>query len=160
LNNHFDGRARAILSNEDNLNCLIADSDMVIGAVLIPGASAPKLVTREMLARMKPGAMMVDIAIDQGGCFETSRPTIHENPIYEVDGIMHYCVANMPGAYPLTSTAALNNATLPYILDIANKGWVQALKENENFANGLNVKNGKITNKAVAEALEINYNPF
>ncbi len=160
LNDHFDGMATAIKSNKENLEKLIRDADMVIGAVLIPGASAPKLVTRDMLATMKPGAMMVDIAIDQGGCFETSRPTTHEDPIYEVDGIMHYCVANMPGAYPLTSTAALNNATLPYILDIANKGWAQALAENENFANGLNVKNGKITNKAVAEALEINYNPF
>lgn len=160
LNNHFDGQAKAIKSNKENLDKLIRDADMVIGAVLIPGASAPKLVTREMLSTMKSGAMMVDIAIDQGGCFETSRSTTHEDPIYEVDGIMHYCVANMPGAYPLTSTAALNNATLPYVLELANKGWERALGDDENFSNGLNVKNGKITNKAVADALGIDYNPF
>jgi alanine dehydrogenase len=154
LNDCFDGKAIAMKSNEANLTNIIRDADMVIGAVLIPGASAPKLVTRDMLKTMKVGAMMVDIAIDQGGCFETSKPTTHENPVYEVDGIMHYCVANMPGAYPLTSTAALNNATLPYIIDIADKGWERALAEREGFAEGLNVKNGKITNKAVAEALQ------
>ena len=159
LNSHFEGRATCVESNHENLSNHIKDADMVIGAVLIPGASAPQLVSCDMLATMKAGAMMVDIAIDQGGCFETSKPTTHDNPIYDVDGVMHYCVANMPGAYPLTSTAALNNATLPYVLDIANMGWSQALQSRSGFSDGLNVKNGKIMHKAVAEALKMNYNP-
>ncbi len=153
LNDQLNDRVIAVESTTDALHRYVADADMVIGAVLVPGGSAPKLISREILSTMKTGAMMVDIAIDQGGCFETSKPTTHENPVYDVDGIMHYCVANMPGAYPLTSTAALNNATLPYILDIANKGWERALAERVGFANGLNVQNGKIMHKAVAEAL-------
>lgn len=160
LNDYFRGKdVNIVKSTDEALSKALMSADMVIGAVLIPGASAPKLITGEMLRTMKPGAIMVDIAIDQGGCFETSRPTTHDEPVYEVDGILHYCVANMPGAYPLTSTAALNNATLPYIMDIANKGWERALKEKEGFAEGLNVKNGEIMHKAVAEALEMNYKP-
>ena len=139
---------------------LSQQADLIIGAVLIPGAAAPKLIGRAQLAELKPGAALVDVAIDQGGCFETSRATTHEDPIYDVDGIMHYCVANMPGAYPLTSTAALNQATLPYILDIADKGWSRALQDRAGFAAGVNVKNGKITHKAVAQALEMDYNPL
>jgi alanine dehydrogenase len=153
LNDQLNDRVTAVESNADTLNHHIKNADMVIGAVLVPGGSAPKLISRDMLSAMKTGAMMVDIAIDQGGCFETSRATTHENPVYDVDGIMHYCVANMPGAYPLTSTAALNNATLPYILDIANKGWERALGTREGFKDGLNVKNGKIMHRAVTKAL-------
>jgi len=154
LNAQTNDRVTAIKSTPENLAQHLPNADMVIGAVLIPGGSAPKLITRDMLSTMKPAAMMVDIAIDQGGCFETSKPTTHENPVYQVDGINHYCVANMPGAYPLTSTAALNNATLPYIMDIANKGWERALNEREGFADGLNVKNGEIAHPAVVDALK------
>lgn len=160
LKDYFGDTATILKSSREILQKLLPEIDIVIGAVLVPGASAPKLVTREDLKRMKPKAIVVDIAIDQGGCFETSRPTTHIDPIYEEEGILHYCVANMPGAYPLTSTAALNQATLPYVLDIANKGWKRALSEKEGFIDGLNVKNGQITYKAVAEALKMNYNPF
>ncbi len=153
LNEQLNDRVTAIKSTPDNLAKYLLHADMVIGAVLVPGGSAPKLITRDMLANMKPAAMMVDIAIDQGGCFETSKPTTHADPVYQVDGINHYCVANMPGAYPLTSTAALNNATLPYILDIANKGWEKALSDREGFMDGLNVKRGEIVHPAVKEAL-------
>ena len=124
---------------------LIAEADLVVGAVLIPGAAAPKLVTRAQLSTMKPGAAIVDVAIDQGGCFETSKPTTHEDPIYEVDGIMHYCVANMPGAVARTSTIALTNATMPYLLALADKGWRQACLDDPHLMNGLNVHAGKLT---------------
>jgi alanine dehydrogenase len=134
---------------------LIETADMVIGAVLIPGAAAPKLVTRADLSRMKPGAAIVDVAIDQGGCFETSRPTTHEAPIFEVDGIMHYCVANMPGAVARTSTIALTNATLPHLLAIADKGWKTALSDDPHLLAGLNVHAGKLTYYAVGKALGI-----
>ncbi len=129
---------------------------MVIGAVLVPGASAPKLIKREHLSRMKPGSVLVDVAIDQGGCFETSRPTTHEDPTYEVDGVVHYCVANMPGAAPRTSSEALNNATLPFGLALADHG-LDALKKDPHLARGLNVLGGKITYPAVAEALGMDY---
>jgi alanine dehydrogenase len=132
---------------------LVRDADMVIGAVLIPGAAAPKLVSRAQLSDMKPGAVLVDVAIDQGGCFETSRATTHADPIYEVDGIMHYCVANMPGAVARTSTQALGNATLPFMLNLANKGWKQACADDAHLLNGLNVHAGKLTYYAVGEAL-------
>ncbi|MCD9148088.1 alanine dehydrogenase [Pseudophaeobacter flagellatus] len=132
---------------------LVRDADMVIGAVLIPGAEAPKLVSRAMLSEMKPGAALVDVAIDQGGCFETSRATTHADPIYEVDGIMHYCVANMPGAVARTSTQALGNATLPFMLNLANKGWRQACEDDPHLLNGLNVHAGKLTYYAVGKAL-------
>ena len=134
---------------------LIADADLVVGAVLIPGAAAPKLVTRADLSTMKPGAAIVDGAIDQGGCFETSKPTTHEDPIYDVDGIMHYCVANMPGAVARTSTIALTNATMPYLLDLADKGWRQACLDDPHLMEGLNVHAGKLTYFAVGKALGI-----
>ena len=160
LNNHFDDNVSAFKSTPENIAKFIKDVDMVIGAVLVPGDSAPKLVTADMVAAMKSGAVMVDIAIDQGGCFETSHATTHEDPIYIVNDVVHYCVANMPGAYPETATAALNNATLPYVLALANKGWRQALLDDEGLIDGLNVKNGKIMNKSVAKALGMDYNPF
>ncbi|MCI5097496.1 MAG: alanine dehydrogenase [Rhodobacteraceae bacterium] len=132
---------------------LVRDADMVIGAVLIPGAAAPKLVSRAQLGEMKPGAVLVDVAIDQGGCFETSKATTHADPIYEVDGIMHYCVANMPGAVARTSTQALGNATLPFMLNLANKGWKQACADDPHLLNGLNVHAGQLTYYAVGKAL-------
>lgn len=132
---------------------LIADADLVVGAVLIPGAAAPKLVTRDQLGTMKPGAAIVDVAIDQGGCFETSKATTHDDPIYEVDGIMHYCVANMPGAVARTSTIALTNATMPYLLELADKGWRQACQDDPHLLEGLNVHAGQITYYAVGKAL-------
>ena len=134
---------------------LVAEADLVIGAVLIPGAAAPKLVTREQLKTMKPGAAIVDVAIDQGGCFETSHATTHEDPIYDVEGIMHYCVANMPGAVARTSTIALTNATMPFLLALANKGWVQACQDDPHLLDGLNVHKGQLTYFAVGKALGI-----
>ncbi|AHC99732.1 alanine dehydrogenase [Leisingera methylohalidivorans] len=134
---------------------LVREADMVIGAVLIPGAAAPKLISRAQLSEMKPGAVLVDVAIDQGGCFETSKATTHADPIYEVDGIMHYCVANMPGAVARTSTQALGNATLPFLLNLANKGWRQACEDDPHLLNGLNVHAGQLTYYAVGEALGI-----
>jgi Alanine dehydrogenase len=131
----------------------------VIGAVLIPGAAAPKLVSRSQLKLMRPGSVLVDVAIDQGGCFETSRPTTHQAPTYEVDGIIHYCVANMPGGVARTSTFALTNATLPHALALAGKGAVQALQDDPNLRNGLNVHAGKLTYRAVADALHLPYTP-
>lgn len=158
LDEMFNGRVRTRYSTLETIDHEISISDAVIGAVLIPGASAPRLVTREMLKRMKPGAVLVDVAIDQGGCFETSRPTTHAEPTYVVDGIIHYCVANMPGAVPQTSAAALNNATLPYGLALANHG-VAALDSSTEIGRGLlaglNVHQGKVTSQAVAESLNL-----
>jgi len=134
---------------------LAAQADMIVGAVLIPGAAAPKLITRAQLSDLKPGAALVDVAIDQGGCFETSRATTHQDPIYEVDGIMHYCVANMPGAVARTSTLALGNATLPFVVALANKGWQQACADDQHLLNGLNVHAGQLTNEAVGAALNL-----
>jgi len=136
-----------------NIAEAVAEADMVIGAVLIPGAAAPKLVTRDMLSKMKPGAVLVDVAIDQGGCFETSKATTHQDPIFEVDGILHYCVANMPGAVARSSTIGLGNATMPFMLALADKGWKQACRDDAHLAQGLNVHAGQITNAPVAEAL-------
>lgn len=135
-------------------------ADVVVGAVLLPGAKAPNLVTRNMLKNMKPGSVLVDVAIDQGGCFETSKPTTHSDPVYNVDGVVHYCVANMPGAVAKTSTLALTNATLPYALEIADKGWKKAAQENKEIGLGLNVVNEKICYKAVAEAFDMEYTPY
>jgi alanine dehydrogenase len=149
-----------VMSTLPNLRNLLHEADLVIGAVLIPGAKAPKLITREMLKLMKPGAVLVDVAIDQGGCFETSRPTTHTQPTFEVDGIIHYCVANMPGAVAKTSTIALTNATLPYALEIAEKGWLKACKENKEIRLGVNVVRGKVTYKGVAEAFNMKYVPI
>jgi alanine dehydrogenase len=138
---------------------LISKADVVVGAVLIPGAKAPKLITKKMLSKMKPGAVLVDVAIDQGGCFETSKPTTHSNPIYTVDGVVHYCVANMPGAVPRTSTMALTNATLPYALEIANKGWMRAMVANHEIERGANIIDGHVAYRAVAEAFDLEYTP-
>lgn len=143
-------------ASKENTAELVAKADLVVGAVLIPGAAAPKLVSRAALATMKPGAALVDVAIDQGGCFETSKATTHDDPIYEVDGIMHYCVANMPGAVARTSTIALGNATMPFMIALANKGWKAACEEDEHLLNGLNTHAGKLTYYAVGKALGIN----
>ena len=150
---HFEGRAKTRFSNNANLHDAVSGADLVIGAVLIPGAAAPRLVTRAMLGDMQAGAVLVDVAIDQGGCFETSRPTTHAEPTYVVDDIVHYCVANMPGAVARTSTYALNNVTLPYALRIAEMGWKAALAADPHLADGLNVNAGRVTHPAVAEAL-------
>lgn len=157
LNDIMPSNCFTVMSSVPKLRELLAEADLVIGAVLIPGAKAPKLVTRDMLKVMKKGSVMVDVAIDQGGCFETSKATTHAEPTYEVDGIIHYCVANMPGAYAKTSTLALTNATLPYAVQIANKGWKQACLDNPEITPGLNVVNGKVTCKAVAEAFNLEY---
>ncbi|MCL6414866.1 alanine dehydrogenase [Aestuariirhabdus sp. Z084] len=150
---------KTLYSNTDNLANAVADSDLVVGAVLIPGAAAPHLVTREMLGTMKKGAVLVDVAIDQGGCFETSHATTHQEPTYEVDGIVHYCVANMPGGVARTSTFALTNATLPFAVSLANKGVRKALEEDTHLLNGLNVCKGKVTYEAVAHDLGYDYMP-
>jgi alanine dehydrogenase len=149
-----------LMSTPAAIRDLITRADVIVGAVLIPGAKAPKLITREMLKLMKKGAVLVDVAIDQGGSFESSKPTTHSNPTFILDGIVHYCVANMPGAVPKTSTQALTNATLPYALEIANKGWVKAMQENTEIRPGANVVNGKITCKGVAEAFGMEYTPI
>ncbi|MGB7654174.1 MAG: alanine dehydrogenase [Novosphingobium sp.] len=159
LDSHFQGRARTLYSGRAALAAEVAEADLVIGAVLVPGAAAPKLVTRDMLKTMKPGAVLVDVAIDQGGCFETSKATTHADPTYVVDGIVHYCVANMPGAVARTSTYALNNVTLPHALKIADLGWKAALKANPHLAAGLNVHEGQITYEAVASDLGYPYVP-
>lgn len=157
LDDVFGNTAKTRYSTHESVEEECLQADAVIGAVLIPGAAAPKLVRRDMLSRMKPGAVIVDVAIDQGGCFETSKPTTHEDPTYVVDGIVHYCVANMPGAVPLTSSHALNNATLPFGLALANKG-LEAIAANPHLRNGLNVHRGRVTNQAVAEALNLEMN--
>ncbi len=159
LGMYFQAQAKTRFSNRVNLADSVSAADLVIGAVLIPGAAAPKLVTKAMLGQMKQGAVLVDVAIDQGGCFETSKPTTHEDPIYVVDGIVHYCVANMPGGVARTSTYALNNVTLPHALRIAEKGWVQALRDDPHLMNGLNVWNGEITCEPVAKDLGYRYVP-
>ena len=146
-----------IMSSPATVRELVQEADVVIGAVLLHGAKAPKLVTREMLKTMKPGAVLVDVAIDQGGCFETSKPTTHSEPTFEVDGIVHYCVANMPGAVPLTSTVALTNATLPYAVKIADQGWQEVARNNSGIRAGLNVVAGKVTYAGVAEAFRVQY---
>ena len=159
LSIHFGARARVLFSNRATLAAEVTAADLVIGAVLVPGAAAPKLVTREHLAAMAPGAVLVDVAIDQGGCFETSRPTTHAEPTYIEQGIVHYCVANMPGAVPRTSAYALNHATLPFILHLAERGWREALREDAHLRAGLNVCAGRVTQRAVAEALDLDYLP-
>ncbi|MFB0909121.1 MAG: alanine dehydrogenase, partial [Spirosomataceae bacterium] len=140
-----------IMSNEYNIKEAIKDIDLVVGAVLIPGKKAPHLITREMLKTMKPGTVVVDVAVDQGGCIETCKPTTHENPTYIIDDVVHYCVANMPGAVPYTSTLALTNATLPYVLQLANKGWKKACADNDELKKGLNIVNGDVVYQAVAD---------
>jgi alanine dehydrogenase len=149
-----------LMSKPTTVRRLIKEADVVVGAVLIPGAKAPKLLTRQMLKTMKKGAVLVDVAIDQGGCFETSRATTHGKPIYTVEGVVHYCVANMPGAVPKTSTLALTNATLPYAVEIANKGWKKAMKQNPEIKLGANVVKGKVTYQGVAEAFGLKFTPI
>lgn len=153
LDHRYQGRLRTVYSSADALEAAVRDSDLIIGAVLVPGAAAPKLITRRQLAEMRPGSVLVDVAIDQGGCFETSRATTHAEPTYVVDGVVHYCVANMPGAVARTSTQALTNATMPFVMALAEKGWQQALADDPHFLAGLNVHAGQVTHPAVAQAL-------
>ena len=148
-----------LYSNEYNIRKLIQDHDLIVGAILIPGAKAPNLITRDMLKAMKPGTVLVDVAVDQGGCIETSTPTTHANPIFTIDEVVHYCVANMPGAVPYTSTVALTNATLPYALMLADKGWQKACKKRNDLKKGLNIVQGKVVYKGVAEAFDLPYTP-
>jgi alanine dehydrogenase len=157
LSRQFGASLKTVYSTRAALEQYVLEADLVVGAVLVVGAEAPKLVTRDMVRRMRPGSVLVDVAIDQGGCFETSHPTTHAEPIYIVDDVVHYCVANMPGAVPRTSTHALNNVTLPYALALAGKGYRRALLDNPNFLEGLNVCRGKITHKAVAQDLGYDY---
>lgn len=159
LDKEFNGAVKTVYSTQDSLEEYVLDADLVIGGVLIPGAAAPKLVTEAMVKAMKMGSVLVDVAIDQGGCFATSKATTHKDPTYVVDGVVHYCVANMPGGVAMTSTYALNNATLPYIMKLANVGWKKALQQDVHFLAGLNVHAGKVTNKHVAEALGYDYVP-
>jgi alanine dehydrogenase len=159
LDMFFSSQIKTAYASRAAIANAVKESELVIGAVLVPGAAAPKLVTREMLKTMKRGSVLVDIAIDQGGCFETSHATTHADPVYEVDGIIHYCVANMPGAVARTSAFALNNATLPFALKIANLGAEEAMRQDPHLANGLNVSDGKIRHEAVAEALDLKYEP-
>ena len=157
LATHFENRAATVYASQTQIEEMVAEADLVIGAVLIPGAAAPKLITRDMLATMKPGAVLVDVSIDQGGCFETSRPTTHSDPTYIVDGVVHYCVANMPGAVARTSTYALNNVTLQHALRIADLGWKRAIDQDSNLRQGLNVCTGRVTHPEVAEQHGLEY---
>ncbi|HKI86993.1 MAG TPA: NAD-binding protein, partial [Thermoanaerobaculia bacterium] len=160
LDNVFSGAVTTLASNHHNLVAALGRADILVGAVLIPGRSAPKLVTRDMLSLMKPRAVIVDVAVDQGGCFETTHATTHSDPVYEVDGVLHYCVANMPGAMPRTSTFALNNATRPYALALANKGMKGAVGDDPGLAAGVNTYRGEITCAPVAESQERAYRPL
>ncbi len=159
LDMHFGSQIKTAFASKSAIAQAVREAELVIGAVLVPGAAAPKLVTRAMLKTMKRGSVLVDIAIDQGGCFETSRATTHDDPVYEIDGVIHYCVANMPGAVSRTSAFALNNATLPFALRLANLGAEAAMAEDTHLANGLNVSGGKIRHQAVAEALDLPFEP-
>ncbi|MDO6497274.1 alanine dehydrogenase [Photobacterium sanguinicancri] len=157
LDKEFQGRAKVLYSTREAIDKLVPVADLIIGAVLIPGAAAPKLISAEHIDRMKAGSALVDVAIDQGGCFETSHPTTHTDPTYIINGVVHYCVANMPGAVARTSTFALNNATLPYVIKLAEKGYKKALLEDDGFINGMNVMYGKVTYKEVADAFNLHY---
>ena len=159
LDMYFGSKIKTAFASRSAIASAVAEAQLVIGAVLVPGAAAPKLVTREMLKTMKRGSVLVDIAIDQGGCFETSKPTTHADPVFEIDGIIHYCVANMPGAVARTSAFALNNATVPFALKIADQGAEEAMRSDPHLANGLNVSGGKIRHEAVAEALALPFDP-
>ncbi|MBF8292467.1 MAG: alanine dehydrogenase [Steroidobacteraceae bacterium] len=160
LDAQFGNTIATAYSTTESIERLVTQADLVIGAVLVTGAAAPRLVTRDMVRRMEKGAVLVDISIDQGGCFETSKPTTHADPTYVVDGVVHYCVTNMPGAVPRTSTFALTNATLPYARALADLGWRKALERDAGFAAGLNVHEGAITHEAVALALGMSYRPL
>lgn len=157
LNDVMPANVVTRFSNEVNIRELIPHMDLIIGSVLIPGAKAPKMITRDMLKEMQPGTVLVDVAVDQGGCFETTRPTTHQDPTFIIDDVVHYCVANMPGAVPYTSTIALTNVTLPYAIQLANKGWKQACKDNKELELGLNVIKGDVVYKAVSEAFDLPY---
>ena len=157
LEARYGGRLKTLYSTQEGVLDCIRRSDLVVGAVLIPGAAAPKLISREMLKEMPKGSVLVDVAIDQGGCFETSRATTHDDPVFIEEDIVHYCVANMPGAVARTSTLALTNATLPFVIALANKGWQDAIKDDNHLMNGLNIHAGQVTNRAVAEALDYAY---
>jgi alanine dehydrogenase len=160
LDEILSGRVSLLMSSSLEIEQTIAHADVVIGAVLIPGARAPKLISRGMLSEMQPGAVIVDVAIDQGGCIETAHPTTHSDPVYEVDGIIHYCVANMPGGVPVTSTKSLTNATLPYVEAIADHGLAEAVSSDPSLGRGVNVLDGKVTYEAVAEAHGLDYTPL
>jgi alanine dehydrogenase len=159
LNDVMPANVVTMFSSEYNIRQLIQNQDLIVGAVLIPGAKAPKLITKDMLKTMHPGAVIVDVAVDQGGCIETTKPTTHENPTYIIDDVVHYCVANMPGAVPFTSTVALTNATLPYALQLAGKGWKTACRENNELKLGLNVVGGRVVYAGVAEAFNLPLHP-
>ncbi|MBI5756163.1 MAG: alanine dehydrogenase [Nitrospirae bacterium] len=156
----YYGRITTLALNEDSIEKEVLSSDIVIGAVLIPGAKAPFLVKKGLISKMKKGSVIVDVSIDQGGCIETSRPTTHSNPVYEVDGVIHYCVANMPGAFPRTSTFALTNVTIPYIVELADLGWQKAIEEDRTLAKGLNIVAGNVAHHGVAEAFGFKYKPL
>jgi alanine dehydrogenase len=160
LEERFGGAIQTRMSTEYEIRAQLVDADLVIGSVLIPGAQAPKLVTDAMVAQMKPGSVLVDIAIDQGGCFEGSRPTTHDNPVFPVHNSLYYCVGNMPGAVPETSTMALTNATLPYVLALADNGWRRAVAEDVALAKGVNTTAGRVTHAGVAEALGLEFSPL
>ena len=157
LDQFFNMKIKTLLSSKGNIDATLISSDMIIGAVLVPGATAPKLISRSQLSNMKKGTVLVDVAIDQGGCFETSKATTHDNPIYVIDGIVHYCVANMPGAVPNTSTLALTNVTMPFISKLSNFGWKSACKHDSDLLNGLNIHKGKVLNAAVGKALDLEH---
>lgn len=157
LDDVMPANVNTFMSNEYNIRELISNHDLIVGAVLIPGAKAPHLITRDMLKEMKPGTVLVDVAVDQGGCIETCKPTTHQDPTFFIDDVLHYCVANMPGAVPYTSTLALTNATLPYAIQLANKGWKKACQDNKELELGLNVINGKVVYKGVADAFDLPY---
>ena len=157
LDDVMPANVKTLMSSEYNIRNMIQTHDLIVGAVLIPGAKAPKLVTRDMLKDMRPGSVLVDVAVDQGGCFETTKPTTHQDPVFVIDDVVHYCVANMPGAVPYTSTLALTNATLPYAIQLANKGWKQACRENSELRYGLNIINGNVVYKGVADAFNLPY---
>jgi alanine dehydrogenase len=159
LDDIMPANVNTFMSNEYNIRELLPTHDLIIGAVLIPGAKAPHLITRDMLKEMRPGTVVVDVAVDQGGCIETCKPTTHQDPTYIIDDVVHYCVANMPGAVPYTSTLALTNATLPFAIQLANKGWQKACADNNELKLGLNVVQGKVVYKGVAEAFNLEYVP-
>ena len=160
LNTILPNNVRTIMSTSYNIIDFLKTADLVVGAVLIPGAKAPKLITKEMLKIMKPGSVIVDVSVDQGGCFETTKPTTHRDPIYVIDGVVHYCVANMPGAVPFTSTIALNNTTFPYILELCDKGFEKCVETNIEIRRGIDIYKGNITNKKVADAFDIEHVPL
>lgn len=160
LSDTMPANVKTLYSNEYNIRELIKTADLIIGAVLIPGAKAPNLITREMLKDMRPGTVLVDVAVDQGGCIETCKPTTHADPTFVIDEVVHYCVANMPGAVPYTSTLALTNATLPFAIQLADKGWQKACRENQPLSLGLNIVDGKVVYEAVAEAFNLDYTPL